>query len=68
LKEGGSVADLVKPRKVREKVVLPGVRSRSVGAKVKFSEPVELKGVDKGEPGCGTKVFIKWRRCIMASQ
>jgi len=49
-------------------VVLPGVRSRSVGAKVKFSEPVELKGVDKGGPGCGTKVFIKWRRCIMASQ
>jgi len=44
----GGVADMVQSRKVSEKVVMPVVRSRSVGAKVKISAPIDVMVLKKG--------------------
>jgi len=62
-KDVGGVADTVKLRKVTEKVIMPAVRSHSVGAKVKIVAlaPTDEHGGAKGEVGSSTKFIIKYR-------
>lgn len=61
VKECGCVDGEAHPTFVREKVILSDVRSRSVGAKVKFTSSDEAQGVYRGKTCGGSKFIVKYR-------